>query len=99
MRLRCLAVLAVGAMPYMATVDAQDTPRTQRLASLRENLAAIHEFEEGLTESDKRIFSGGAQNLFALAKTFASLEGRFGEDDVNERALRGRHNAESAEVA
>src|SRR4029434_3015136 len=61
----------------------------------RENLAAVHAFEERLSESDKRIFSGGAQNLFTLAKTFASLEGRFGEEGLKERALRGTLEGES----
>jgi hypothetical protein len=84
-------------MPFMGgTTAAQDATRAQRLAALRESLAAIHAFEERLSEPDKRIFSGGAQNLFALAKTFASLEGRFGEEGLKERARRSTLDAESA---
>jgi hypothetical protein len=80
----------------VGTAAAQDTTRAQRLAALKEHLAAIHAFEERLSESDKRIFSSGAQNLFTVAKAFASLEGRFGEDGLKERALRGMLEAESA---
>jgi hypothetical protein len=76
------------------TVAAQNTTRAQRLATLSENLADVRTFYENLSESDRRIFSTGAQNLFTLATTFGTLEGRFGEKGVNEVRLREFFQAE-----
>jgi hypothetical protein len=88
-RLRQLSLVALAAVPFIGgTAAAQETTRAQRLATLRENLADVRTFYEGLSESDRRIFSSGAQNLFTLAKTFVALEGRFGKEGASESALR-----------
>ena len=89
MRLRRLLFLTLGVVSFMAgTLAAQETPRAKRLATLKANLASVRTFYEGLSESDRRIFSSGAQNLFTLAKRVVDLEGRFGEEGPKESALR-----------
>ena len=89
MTLRRLSVLVLGVVSFMAgTAAAQDTPRARRLATLKANLASVRTFDEGLSESDRRIFSSGAQNLFTLARRVVDLEGRFGEEGPKESALR-----------
>jgi len=86
--LRRLSVLVLGVVSFMAgTAAAQDTPRARRLATLKANLASVRTFSEGLSESDRRIFSSGAQNLFTLARRVVDLEGRFGEEGPKESAL------------
>jgi BNR/Asp-box repeat len=87
--LRRLSVLVLGVVSFMAgTAAAQETPRAKRLATLKANLASVRTFDEGLSESDRRIFSSGAQNLFTLARRVVDLEGRFGEEGPKESALR-----------
>ena len=89
MTLRRLSVLVLGVVSFMAgTAAAQETPRAKRLATLKANLASVRTFYEGLSESDRRIFSSGAQNLFTLARRVVDLEGRFGEEGPKESALR-----------
>jgi len=88
--LRPVAIVAFGAIPFMAvTPAAQDTPRSQRLATLSRHLADIRAFYEGLPDADRRIFSSGAQHLFAVAKALDQLESRVGQDDVSQARLRG----------
>ena len=89
MTLRRLSVLVLGVVSFLAgTAAAQETPRAKRLATLKANLASVRTFDEGLSESDRRIFSSGAQNLFTLARRVVDLEGRFGEEGPKESALR-----------
>ena len=89
MTLRLLSVLVLGVVSFLAgDAAAQETPRAKRLATLKENLASVRTFDEGLSESDRRIFSSGAQNLFTLARRVVDLEGRFGEEGPKESALR-----------
>ena len=89
MRLRLLSFLALGVVSFMGgDAAAQDATPAKRLATLKENLASVRTFYEGLSESDRRIFSSGAQNLFTLAKRVVDLEGRFGEEGPKESALR-----------
>jgi hypothetical protein len=94
--LRRLSVVVLGVVSFVAaTAAAQEAPRARRLATLKANLASVRAFDEGLSESDRRIFSSGAQNLFTLARRIVDLEGRFGEEGPEEeRAARAVQSEE-----
>jgi hypothetical protein len=98
-RLRLLlAVLGVASLAGV-TSGAQDTPQDKRLGTIRETLADVQAFSEGLSEDDRKLFSNGAQNLFHVARKWPAIEQRLREGGVTPSRLQEMARVEGPGVA
>ena len=100
MRLRLLLAVPLGVVSLAGvTSGAQDTPQDKRLGTIRETLADVQAFSEGLSEDDRKLFSNGAQNLFHVARKWPAIEQRLREGGVTPSRLQEMARVEGLDVA
>ena len=100
MRLRLLLAVSLGVASLTGvTSGAQDTPQDKRLGTIRETLADVQAFSEGLSEDDRKLFSNGAQNLFHVARKWPAIEQRLREGGVTPSRLQEMVRVEGLDVA
>jgi hypothetical protein len=98
-RLRLLLAVPHGVASLAGvTSGAQDTPQDKRLGTIRETLADVQAFSEGLSEDDRKLFSNGAQNLFHVARKWPAIEQRLREGGVTPSRLQEMARVEGLDV-
>ena len=100
MRLRLMLAVPLGVASLAGvTPGAQDTPQDKRLGTIRETLADVQAFSEGLSEDDCKLFSNGAQNLFHVARKWPAIEQRLREGGMTPSRLQEMARVEGLDVA